>query len=98
MKEGVEATLIQHRTYMEIQLNSGDITQKKKKKTELQQEKILKTLYTQKNHLQHNLPTPAKQNTRRGGWSDPQLTSSRERPIKERPNNNQNAKTYREPT
>ena len=30
MKEGVEATLTQCRTYLEIQLNSGEITKNKK--------------------------------------------------------------------
>ena len=33
-----------------------------------------------------------------GGWSDPQSTSWREGPTKERPNNNQNPITSREPT
>ena len=63
--------------------------------TERERERILKTLYTQKNQLQHNLLTPARHNTRRGGWSDPQLTSWREGLTKERPNN-QNPKTYSE--
>ena len=45
-----------------------------KQKTEQEQEKILKTLCTQKNQLQHNLTTPAQQNTRDSGLSDPQLT------------------------
>ena len=66
--------------------------------TEQEQEKILKTFYTWKNQLQQNLPTPAQQKTRGGGQSDPQLTSWWEGPIKERPNNNQNLKTYTEPT
>ena len=66
--------------------------------TEQEQERILKTLYTQKNTLQNNLPTTAQQNTRGGVWSDPQLTSCREGPTKDRPNNNQNPKTYTEPT
>ena len=35
--------------------------------------------------------------TRHAGRSDPQLTSWWEGPTKERPNNNQNPKTYREP-
>ena len=63
-----------------------------------EQEKILKTLYAWKNQLQHNLPTPAKQNTRGGGHGDPQLTSRWKGPLKERPNNNQKPKTYTEPT
>ena len=66
--------------------------------TEQDQERILKTLYTWKNQHQHNLPKPAKQNTRGGGWSDPQLKTWREGPTKERLNNKQNLKTYREPT
>ena len=66
--------------------------------TEQEQERILKTLYTWKNKLQHNLPTPAQQNTRCGGWSDPQLTSWREGHTKKRPNNNPTPKTYRQPT
>ena len=65
---------------------------------EQQQEKSLKTLYTQNNQLQHNLPTPAQQKTRGGGQSDPQTTSWWEEPTKERPNNNQKPKTYTEPT
>ena len=66
--------------------------------TEQEQERSLKTFYTKKDQLQHKLSTFAQQNTRCGGWSDPQLTSSREVPIKERPNSNQNPKTYRKPT
>ena len=65
--------------------------------TEQDEERSLKTSYTQKNQHQHNLATPAQQNTRRGGQSDPQLTSWKEGPTKERRNNNQNPKTYREP-
>ena len=42
------------------------------------------------------LAAPGQQQTRCGGWSDPQLTSWREGPTKERPSNNQNPKTYRE--
>ena len=38
---------------------------------------------------QRAAPTPAQQNTRCGGWNDPQLTSHREEPTKERPQNNQ---------
>ena len=60
------------------------------------QEKSLKTLYTWKNQLQHNLPTAAQQNTRGGGQTDPQLTSWWEGLTKERPNN-QNPITSREP-
>ena len=41
---------------------------------------------------------PAKQNARCGEQSDPQLTSWRQGPTKERPNSNQNPKTYREQT
>ena len=37
-------------------------------------------------------------NTIPDGWSDPHLTSWREGPMKERPNNNQNPKTYTELT
>ena len=42
-------------------------------------------MYTWKNQLQHNLPTPAQQKTRGGGQTDPQITSWWERPSKERP-------------
>ena len=83
------------RTDPEIQLNSGEIYSEET--TEQEWERSLKTLYTQKNQLQHNLSTSAQRNIRRGGWSDPQLTSLRGGPVKERPNNNQNPKTYREP-
>ena len=44
------------------------------------------------------LAPPAQQHTRCGGWSDPQSTSWREGPTKERPNNNQNKITSRDPT
>ena len=40
------------------------------------------------------LAAPAQQHTRCGGQSDAQSTSWREGPTKERPNNNQNPKTY----
>ena len=66
--------------------------------TEQERERSLKILYKQKNQLQHKLSKSAQQNTRSGGQSDPQLTTLRERPIKERPNNNENPKTYGEPT
>ena len=64
--------------------------------TEQEQEKSLKTLYTQRNQLQHNLPTHTQQKTRGGGQTDPQLTSWWERPTKESLNKNQKTKTYRE--
>ena len=99
MKEGVEAALTQPSTYLKIQLNGGEITQYKQ--LNMSDSSVctsLKTLYTQKNQLQHKLSTPALQNTRCSGWSDPQLTSWREGPTKETPNNNQNPKIYREPT
>ena len=66
--------------------------------TEQEQKKSLKTLYTRKNQLQHNPPTPAQQKTRGGGQTDPQITSWWERPTKERPNKNQKPKTYTETT
>ena len=68
----MEVTLTQPRTYLEIQLNSEEIPEQT---TEQEQEKSLKTLYTWKNQLQHNLPTPAQQKTRRGGQTDPQITT-----------------------
>ena len=71
-KEGVEVTLTQLRTYLEIQLNSEEIPEQT---TEQEQEKSLKNLYTWKNHLQHNLPTTSQQKTRGGGQTDPQITS-----------------------
>ena len=92
----MEVTLTQPRTYLKIQINSEEIT--KNKQLNKSKTKSLKTLETQKNQLQHNLPTPAQQNTRHGGHSDPQLTSWREGPTKERPNNNKIPKTYTEPT
>ena len=94
--EGVEDTLTS------TQDQSGNTTKwwrnYTEQTTEQEQEGILKTLYTQKNQLQHNLPTPAQKNTRCGRWRDPQLTTWKEGPTKERPNNNQNPTTYREPT
>ena len=96
MKEGVEVTLTQPRTYLEIQLNSGEITQNKQ--LNKRKKKSLTTLYTWKNQLQHNLPTPAQQKTRGGGQTDPQITSWWERHTKEKPNNNQKPKTYTEST
>ena len=92
----MEATLTSIDNDLKIQPNSGEITQNKQLNKSKREDS--KTLYTQKNQLQHKLSTSAQQNTRRGGWSDPLLTISWEAPIKERPNNNQNPKTYREPT
>ena len=91
----MEATLTQPMTYLEIQLNSG---QNSEQTTEQEQEKSLKALYTWNNQLQHNLPTRAQQKMRGRGQTDPQLTSWWEGPTKERPNNNENMKTYTEPT
>ena len=65
--------------------------------TEQEQKKSLKTLYTRKNQLQHNLSTPAQQKIRGGGQTDAQITSWWEDPRKERPNNNQNPNTHTEP-
>ena len=65
---------------------------------EQEQEKIIKNLYTWKNHIQHNLTTHAQQKTTGGVQSDPQLTSWWEGPTKEKPNNNQKPKTYTELT
>ena len=58
--------------------------------TEQEQEKTLKTLFTWKTQLQHNLSTPAQQKTRGGGQTDPQITSWWERPTKERSNKKKN--------
>ena len=66
--------------------------------TEEEQEKNLNTLYTWKNQLQHDLPTPAQQKTRDVGQTDPQITSWWEGLMKERPNNNQKPKKYTEST
>ena len=55
-------------------------------------------LVQQKNQFQQNLSTPAQQNTTHGRQSDLQLTSWRERPTKERSNNNPDPKISREPT
>ena len=91
----MEATLAQTRAYLEIQLNSEEITQNKQlNKSEREASKHC----TQKNQPQHNLSTPAQQNTRHDGQSDPQLTSWREGLTRERLNNSQNPKTYRELT
>ena len=83
MKEGVEASLAS------IQDQSRNTTKwwrdYPEQTTEQNRERSLKTLYTQKNQLQHKLSTPALQNTRRSGWSDPQLTSWREDPSKKDP-------------
>ena len=39
-------------------------------------------MYTQKNQLQHNLPTTAQLKTRGGGQTDPQITAGRKNPPK----------------
>ena len=44
------------------------------------------------------LAAPEQKHTTCSGRSDPQLTSWREGPTKERPQNIQNPKTYRDPT
>ena len=80
----MEVTLTQPRTYLEIQLNSEEIPEQT---TEQEQEKSLKTLHTQKNQLEHNLPTPVQQKTRGGGQTDPHIPSCWEGPTKKRPNN-----------
>ena len=92
----MEATLTQPRTYLEIHLKNGELTQNKQ--LNKSKRKSLKTLYPRKNQLQHNLPTHAQQKTRGGGQTDPQITSWWERPTKERPKKNQKPKTYTEPT
>ena len=51
VKEGVEATLTQPRTYLEIQLNSEEITKNKQLNKSNR-----KALYIRKNEIQHNLP------------------------------------------
>ena len=83
MKEGVEATLTS------IQDLSGYTTKQwrnyPEQTTEQEQERSLKALYTQKNQLQHKLSKPAQQNKRCSGQSDPQSTSLREGPTRERP-------------
>ena len=65
----MEATLTQPRTYLEIHLKNGELTQNKQ--LNKSKRKSLKTLYTWKNQLQHNLPTPAQQKTRGGRQKDP---------------------------
>ena len=81
---------------MEIQLNSEEITQNKQLNNS--KTKASKPCTHWKNQLQHNLPTPAQQKSRRGGQTDPQITSWWERPIKVCLNKNQKPKTYTEPT
>ena len=88
MKEGVEVTLTQPRTYLEIQLNSEVIT--KNKQLNKSKRKASKPCNTQKNQLQHNLPTPAQQKTRGGGQTDPQITSWWERTTKKDPTRTKN--------
>ena len=85
----MEVTLTQPRTYLEIQLNSEEIT--KNKQLNKRKRKASKPC-TQKNELQHNLPTPAQQKTRGGGQTDPQKTSWWKRPTKESLNKNQKTK------
>ena len=70
----------------------------RKQTTEQDYGRTLKTSFPQKNQIQYKLSTPAQQNIRRGGWSDPQLTSWREGSTKEIPNNKKTPKTYTELT
>ena len=65
--EGIEVKLTQPRTYLETQLNSGEITLNKQLN---KSKRKPQTLYTWKNQLQHNLPTPAQEKTRGGGQTD----------------------------
>ena len=78
---------------------SGDTTKSENKQLNKSKRKASKPCkHGRKNQLQYNLPTPAQQETRRGGQTDPQITSWWERPTKERPNKNQKPKTYTETT
>ena len=86
----MEVTLNLPRTILKIQINSEEIT--KKKTTEQEQDKSLKTLYTWKKQLQQNLPTPAQQKTRGGEEIDTQITTWWERPTKKGPKKNQKQK------
>ena len=94
MKEGVEATRTQPRTYLEIQLKGGEIPQNK----QLNRSKRESSKHCTHGSSFNNLPKPAQQNTRGGGRSDTQLTRWREGLTKERPNNNQTPKTYKQST
>ena len=77
----MEVTLSQPRTYLEIKVNSEEIT--KNKQLNKSKKKSLKTVYTWKKQLQNNMAISAQQKTRGGGQSDPQITSWWERPTKE---------------
>ena len=52
-------------------------------------------MYTQKNDLQHNLPTPAQQKTRGGGQTDTQLTAAGKDPPKKDPTTTKNQDMHR---
>ena len=71
MKEGVEATLTS------TQDQSGNTTKwwrnYPQQTTEQERERSLKTLYTQKNQLQHNMSTTAQQNIRRVWTESPSV-------------------------
>ena len=92
----MEATITQPRTYLEIQLNSGEITQNK----QLNKSKRKASEHCTHGRTSSNTTCPHLHNTIQevGGQNDPQLTSWWEGPTKERPNNNQNPKTYTEST
>ena len=82
MQKGVEATLTQPRTYLEIQLSSGEITQNKQlNKSKRKASKTCK--HGERAPTQP--PTHAQQKTTGGGQSDPQLTSWWEGPTKKDP-------------
>ena len=92
VKEGVEATLTLLRTYLEIQLNSGEITQNKQlKKSNRKASKPCSYGRTSSNttcpHL-HNIKREMV------GQSDPSFNRGWEGSTKERTNNNQKQKTY----
>ena len=83
MKEGVEAKLT---STQDLPGNTTQWWRNNPEQTiEQEQERSFNTLYTRKNQLQQNLSTPAQQNTRHGGWSDPQLPTGGEDPPKKDP-------------
>ena len=94
-KEGVEVTQTQPRIYLEIHLNSGEITHNKQlNKSKRKASKPCKHRRTSSN----TTCSPSQQKTGGGGQTDPHITSWWEGLTKERPNNNQKPKTYMEPT
>ena len=91
----MEVTLTQPRTYLEIQLNSGEINQNK----QLNKSKRKPSKPCTYGRTTTNTTCPHLHNRKQEVGDRLTLMTSRwEGPIKERPNNNQKPKTYTEPT